>query len=444
MPSGEVDGDTIVAVATPSGRGGIGIVRLSGPQVATIARELIGRLPAERTATFCAFRDARGEPLDEGIALYFEAPRSFTGEPMLELQGHGGAIVMQSLLAACIDAGARLAEPGEFTKRAFLNGKLDLAQAEAVADLIDASSREAARSALRSLSGEFSSEVNASVARLVALRALVEAMLDFPEEDVEALHRETALRMLDEVTQAIRGTLAKSRSGSLLRGGVHVVIAGRPNVGKSSLLNRLAGEERAIVTPVAGTTRDALRESIQIGGVPLVLVDTAGLRPSEDIVERLGMERTELELAKADVVLEVLDASKPASRLQRLPSGAARITVYNKIDLLDDRQRGRLDSSALAVSATSGEGLDALRARILEAAGWSSSAGETVYLARERHVRALESAQQHLQAAGRELARWEMFAEELRLAQKALGLITGEVTADDLLGEIFGRFCIGK
>jgi len=444
MQSGEVDADTIVAVATPSGRGGIGIVRLSGPKVPAIAAKLLERLPEPRFATFCAFRDARGEPLDDGLALYFQAPRSYTGEPMLELHGHGGPVVTQSVLSACVDAGARLAEPGEFTRRAFLNGKLDLAQAEAVADLIDAASRQAARSALRSLAGEFSAEVNSLARRLVDLRALVEAMLDFPEEDVDALHRENAAAKLAEIVQALEGTLAKSRLGSLLRAGVHVVIAGRPNVGKSSLLNRLVGEDRAIVTPIAGTTRDALREAIQIDGVPLVLVDTAGLRASIDHVEQIGMERTQRELARADVVLELIDATCPGERLEALPADAARLVVFNKIDLLDDSRRAGLDPEAIGVSAKTGEGLGALRTRILEAAGWSTQAGESVFLARERHLRALDTASRHLEAAARELARWEFFAEELRLAQKALGLITWEVSSDDLLGEIFGRFCIGK
>jgi tRNA modification GTPase len=444
MPSGELGGDTIAALATPAGRGGIGIVRLSGPQVPSIAANLIGPLPKERRAAFRAFRDARGQPIDEGIVLYFAAPHSYTGEPMLELQGHGGLVVMQALLGACIDAGARLAEPGEFTKRAFLNGKLDLAQAEAVADLIDAASRQGARSALRSLAGEFSSEIGASVRRLTELRALVEAMLDFPEEDVDAMHRDDAARRLGELHHALEGTLDKSRRGSLLRAGVHVVIAGWPNVGKSSLLNRLAGEDRAIVTAIAGTTRDALRETIQIDGVPLVIVDTAGLHPSTDEVEQLGMERARHELARADIVLEVRDASSPAQHLEHLPPAAAHITVYNKIDLLLASERRRLDPTFLVVSAKSGEGLDELRARILEAAGWSSTAGESVFLARERHVRALQKAQQHVEAASRELPRWEFFAEELRLAQQALSAITGEVTSEDLLGEIFGRFCIGK
>jgi len=349
-------------------------------------------------------------------------------------------MVMQALLAACLDAGARLAEPGEFTRRAFLEGKLDLAQAEAVADLIDAASREAARSALRSLSGEFSAAIATLQARLVELRALTEAMLDFPEEEVDNLHREDASLRLAEVRQALEEVLTKSRQGSLLRSGIHVVLAGRPNVGKSSLLNRLAGEERAIVTPIPGTTRDALREAIQIEGVPLVVVDTAGLRESRDELERLGMQRTQQELERADLVLAVFDASRGHDELRDLPPATARIDVYNKIDLATGFSA---PSGALAVSAKTGEGLEALRRRILQDAGWSSS-GEPVFLARERHLRALEQARSHLAAAGGESQRWEFFAEELRLAHAALGSITGEFSADDLLGEIFARFCIGK
>jgi tRNA modification GTPase len=385
------------------------------------------------------FRDARGEPVDEGVALYFPAPHSYTGEPVLELQGHGGPVVMQALLAACLDAGARLAEPGEFTRRAFLEGKLDLAQAEAVADLIDAASREAARSALRSLTGEFSAAIGALQAQLIELRALTEAMLDFPEEEVDALHRDDAQARLAAVRRTLDAVLEKSRQGSLLRSGVHVVLAGRPNVGKSSLLNRLAGEERAIVTPVAGTTRDALREPVQIDGVPLVLVDTAGLRPSSDVVERLGIERTRRELERADVVVAVHEAGG-SQALENLPVGVPRIEVYNKIDLVPGFAA---PEGALGVSAKTGEGLDELRLAILRGAGWSSS-GEPVFLARERHLRALERARAHLDAAARETGRWEFFAEELRLAHAALGAITGEFGADDLLGEIFSRFCIGK
>jgi len=435
MPSDEVTRDTIAAVATPAGRGGIGVVRVSGPEVPRIAAAILGRLPEPRRATHAAFAD-----VDEGIALYFPAPDSYTGEPVLELQGHGGPVVMQALLGACLDAGARLAEPGEFTRRAFLEGKLDLAQAEAVADLIDAASREAARSALRSLSGEFSAAIAQLQSRLVELRALTEAMLDFPEEEVEGLHRDDAAARLEQVRGALAEVLGKSRQGSLLRSGIHVVLAGRPNVGKSSLLNRLAGAERAIVTPIPGTTRDALREPIQIEGVPLVVVDTAGLRVSSDLVERLGIERAQRELEQADVVLAVFEAGKPRDDLENLPAGAARIEVHNKADLVPGFVA---PAGALAVSAKTGAGLERLRKAILEAAGWTST-GESVFLARERHLRALERARDHLEAAARESRRWEFFAEELRLAHNALGAITGEFSADDLLGEIFARFCIGK
>jgi tRNA modification GTPase len=440
MPSDDLARDTIAAIATPAGRGGIAVIRISGPAVAGIAAAVLGGLPEPRRATFGAFRDGRGDTVDQGLALYFPAPHSYTGEAVLELQGHGGPVVVQALLAACLDAGARVAEPGEFTRRAFLEGKLDLAQAEAVADLIDAASREAARSALRSLSGEFSAAIGALQAKLVELRALTEAMLDFPEEDVDRLHREDATGRLAVVRRALDEVLAKSRQGSLLRSGVHVVLAGRPNVGKSSLLNRLAGEERAIVTAIPGTTRDALREPIQIDGVPLVVVDTAGLRESNDELERLGMQRTQKELQRADLVLAVFEASSGRDELRDLPGAAFRIDVYNKVDLAPGF---RAPSDALAVSAKTGEGLEALRRRILQAAGWSSS-GEPVFLARERHLRALEQARGHLAAASDESRRWEFFAEELRLAHAALGTITGEFSADDLLGEIFARFCIGK
>jgi tRNA modification GTPase len=440
MPSDELARDTIAAIATPAGRGGIGVVRVSGPLVPRIAAAVLGSLPRPRLATFSAFRDRHGEVIDEGLALHFPAPHSYTGEPVLELQGHGGPIVMHALLAACLDAGARLAEPGEFTRRAFLEGKLDLAQAEAVADLIDAASREAARSALRSLSGEFSAAIGALQARLVELRALTEAMLDFPEEDVDALHRDDAATRLDEVRRALGAVLAKSRQGSLLRGGIHVVLTGRPNVGKSSLLNRLAREERAIVTPIPGTTRDALREPILIEGVPLVVVDTAGLRESRDEIERLGMQRTQAELERADLVIAVFEASRARDELPELPAASARIDVYNKLDLAPGFVP---PEGAIAVSAKTGEGLEALRQRILQAAGWSSGS-EPVFLARERHLRALAEAATHLAAAAGEARRWEFFAEELRLAHAALGRITGEFSADDLLGEIFARFCIGK
>jgi tRNA modification GTPase len=439
MGKDDVAQETIAAIATPPGRGGIGIVRVSGPAVRNIALAVLGAVPEPRRAELRVFGDAADERLDEGLALFFPAPNSYTGEDVLELQGHGGPVVQQSVLKACLDAGARLAEPGEFTRRAFLEGKLDLAQAEAVADLIDAASREAARSAMRSLSGEFSAVLRGLADRLTDLRALTEAMLDFPEEDVDALHRADAEGRLAAIRDDLERILRRSRQGSLLRTGLHVVIAGRPNVGKSSLLNRLAGEERAIVTPIAGTTRDALREPIEIAGVALVLIDTAGLRASTDEVERIGMDRTRQELEQADVVLAVSEAGEGRAFDGPLPD-APRIEVFNKADLAPGFVA---PAGGVAVSAKTGAGLDALRQAILEAAGWSST-GESVFLARERHLRALARASAHLTSAKAESGRWELFAEELRLAQASIGEITGAVSADELLGEIFARFCIGK
>jgi tRNA modification GTPase len=441
MGSAEGDGpDTIAAIATPPGKGGIGIVRVSGPSASEVGRRLTGVVPPARRAVVAGAVDRSGALVDQGLALFFPAPHSYTGEPVFEFHGHGGPVVMQALLAACLDAGARLAEPGEFTRRAFLNGRLDLAQAEAVADLIEAASRQAAQSALRSLRGEFSAAIASLATRLTDLRALVEAMLDFPEEDVDTLHREDAAARLAAARGALEEVLRKSRQGSLLRSGIQVVIAGRPNVGKSSLLNRLAGEERAIVTPVAGTTRDALRESILIDGVPLVVIDTAGLRPSSDPVERLGIERTRRELKEADLVMVVFEAGQTHTPLQDLPAGVACLEVYNKLDLAPGFVA---PAGAVAASAKTGAGIDALRRALLKAAGWSA-AGESVFLARERHLRALQATASCLEAAAAEDGRWEIFAEELRRAQEALAQITGEVSADDLLGEIFSRFCIGK
>jgi tRNA modification GTPase len=415
-----------------------------------MAHAVLGKLPAPRRATLCTVRDPQGAAIDQGIALYFAAPNSYTGEPVLEFQGHGGPVVLQAVLSVFLDCGARLAEPGEFTQRAFLRGRLDLAQAESVADLIDAASREAARSALRSLSGEFSDTIHALVASLTDLRALTEAMLDFPEEEVDALHRDDACSRLEGVRAALAEVLAKSRQGSLLRTGINVVLAGRPNVGKSSLLNRLAGEERAIVTAVPGTTRDALREAIQIEGVPINIIDTAGLRESGDEIERLGIERARRELGRADVVLVVFDASvgllaEDHAVLAQLPRDGRHIHVFNKIDLAPGAFAAGLSGVAaeVCVSAKTGAGLDDLRHALLQAVGWQSR-GEGVYLARERHLRALARAQEHLQSAAMQHGRWEFFAEELRMAQAALSEITGQFTADDLLGEIFARFCIGK
>jgi len=453
MPSAEPApglADTIAAVATPPGRGGIGIVRVSGPRAAHVATALIGRLPAPRAATYLEARDAEGRPVDRGIALYFPAPASYTGEDVFEFHGHGGTAVTAGVLRACLAAGARPAEAGEFTRRAFLNDKLDLAQAEAVADLIEAASAEAARSALRSLSGEFSAEIGALQRDLIDLRALVEAMLDFPEEEIDALHVDDAQARLARLRDRLDAVAEASRQGRLLRDGIHVVIAGQPNVGKSSLLNRLSGEDRAIVTPHPGTTRDTLREAIQIEGVPIHVVDTAGLRDSADPVEREGIERAWRAVGGADLVLAVIDASHglgPADEaiLCRLLQGVRVLQVWNKADLVAGRPLPPAPDGVerVVVSAKTGTGLDALRAAILAAAGWQTGS-ESVFLARERHLRALAEARARVEAGSAQLRRWELLAEELRLAQQALGSITGEVTADDLLGEIFGRFCIGK
>jgi tRNA modification GTPase len=441
--------ETIAAVATPSGRGGIGVVRISGAGVPRLAAAVLGRLPPARRASLCTARDRDGAALDQGIALYFEAPHSYTGEAVLEFHGHGGPVVLREVLRAFLDAGARAAAPGEFTRRAFLNDRVDLAQAESVADLIDAASSEAARSALRSLRGEFSEAIHALVASLTELRALIEAMLDFPEEEIDALHRDEAHTRLEGLRRGLADVLGRSRQGRLLRSGISVVLAGRPNVGKSSLLNRLAGEERAIVTAIPGTTRDALREAILIDGVPLNVIDTAGLRESRDEIERLGIERTRKELAEADVVLVVLDASQgwvleDREIVDALPSRGRRIHVLNKIDLPQAPGAAPFPrEAAVRVSAKTGEGLETLRAAVLRAAGWEAHA-ETAFLARERHLRALMRAQGHIDAAAAQRAHWELLAEELRLAQDALSEITGEFTSDDLLGEIFARFCIGK
>ncbi|MDR2239680.1 MAG: tRNA uridine-5-carboxymethylaminomethyl(34) synthesis GTPase MnmE [Zoogloeaceae bacterium] len=442
--------DLIAAVATAPGRGGIGIVRLSGTDLAPFAQRLTGYFPQPRVAALTRFLDAAGGEIDAGILLYFPAPHSYTGEDVLELQGHGGPVVMQLLLHRCLELGARLAEPGEFTRRAYLNGKLDLAQAEAVADLIEASTAAAARSATRSLSGEFSRTVHELVDRLTGLRARVEATLDFPEEEADFLHQADPAGALRGLIEDARRLLRGARQGSVLRNGLHVVLAGQPNVGKSSLLNRLAGEERAIVTAVPGTTRDALRETIQISGIPLHVVDTAGLRETGDEVERLGVARSWKEIGQADVVLHLVDArvgmsAADRSIATRFPAGVERLVLYNKADLAAhpgsrEETEGRI---GLWLSAKTGEGMAALEGELLRIAGWQAGA-EDVFLARERHLRALESALTHLQAARDRLDRLELCAEELRLAQEALSGITGDFTPDDLLGEIFSRFCIGK
>ena len=415
-----------------------------------LAQALLGALPLPRYAVRAAFLDAHGTAIDDGIALYFPAPHSYTGEDVLELQGHGGPVVMQMVLKRCLELGARLAEPGEFTRRAYLNDKLDLAQAESVADLIEAATDSAVRCALRSLRGEFSAAVEELVRQLIELRMLVEATLDFPEEELDALDRADAHERYARLVGAIETALAKSRQGSLLRTGLQVVLAGRPNVGKSSLLNRLAGEELAIVTAIPGTTRDSLRQAIHIDGVPLNIVDTAGLRDTQDEVERMGIARTWSEIGRADVVLLLVDArsgvtTQDLELVQGIPQTAKRVFVHNKIDLAGTPPRVQRDHAAtsLHVSAKTGAGMDLLRAELLAIAGWQQGA-EDSFMARERHLVALRQAALHAARAGEHFGRPELFAEELRLAQEQLNSITGEFAADDLLGEIFSRFCIGK
>ncbi|HEX6017051.1 MAG TPA: tRNA uridine-5-carboxymethylaminomethyl(34) synthesis GTPase MnmE [Burkholderiaceae bacterium] len=461
--------DPIVAVATAPGRGAVGIVRVSGRDLRPLIRALCGRALEPRRATLLPFLDARGKPIDQGLALYFPAPHSYTGEDVLELQVHGGAVVLQLLVARCLEVAAdagdaghlrelRPAAPGEFTTRAFLNGKLDLAQAEAVADLIDAGTEAAARSAARSLAGEFSREVHALADALVELRALVEATLDFPDEEIDFLQRADALGRLARIDERLQSVLAAARRGALLREGIHVVLAGQPNVGKSSLLNALAGAELAIVTPIPGTTRDKVGQTIQIHGVPVHVVDTAGLRSPDavlDEVERIGIERSWAEIGRADAVLVLHDLTRmqtpeyqraqTAIEEQLLASTRApRLQVLNKCDLAPPSMPSK---ETIVLSALTGEGLDALRSALLEMAGWQATS-EGGFIARTRHVHALRRAAGHL-AQARAHARegdaaLELLAEELRLAHQSLGEITGAFTPDDLLGEIFGRFCIGK
>jgi tRNA modification GTPase len=443
--------DTIAAVATAPGRGGIGIVRVSGPLAADIARAVTGRVPQPRRATFSRFAGEADALLDEGIALFFPAPHSYTGEDVLELQGHGGPVVLRELLRRCVSLGARLAQPGEFTRRAFLNDRLDLAQAEGVADLIDAASAEAARGAARSLSGEFSARIDALVADLTRLRMHVEACIDFPEEEIDPADRGAQHRALAAIRTSLGRLLEEAVQGAVLREGLTVVLVGPPNVGKSSLLNRLAGEEVAIVTPEAGTTRDYVRATILVDGVPVHLIDTAGLREPGDEVERIGIARTWEAIARAGAAMLITDAQhdereEEAGILARMPPGLPLARITNKIDLggLAPGREAHGSETRLRLSARTGEGVGALRAWLLEVAGWRPSS-EGVFLARERHLVALREARAQLDAAaGKDSQAFELFAEDLRLAQGALGSITGEVTADELLGQIFSRFCIGK
>ncbi|HSW33894.1 MAG TPA: tRNA uridine-5-carboxymethylaminomethyl(34) synthesis GTPase MnmE [Steroidobacteraceae bacterium] len=446
-------GDTIAAVSTAPGRGGIGIVRVSGPGCRSIAEIVVGRVPEPRLAELHRFLDAAGDPIDEGIALFFPAPNSLTGEDVLELQGHGGPVVMDLLLRRILALGARAAQPGEFTQRAFLNDKLDLAQAEAVADLIDSGSAQAARAALRSLAGEFSSQVHDLAESVLELRMWVEAAIDFPEEEVDFLGDRALATRLDFIRQCFAELAETARQGTLLRDGITVVIAGRPNAGKSSLLNRLAGYDAAIVTAVPGTTRDVLRERIEIDGLPLHVLDTAGLRDSSDEVEVEGIRRAHREIERADRVLFVVDASDTVAvagieaDLAALPTEAPRTVVYNKVDRTGAAaglEGG--DPVRVRLSATTGDGLNLLRQHLKDCVGFHP-AGTGVLSARSRHLDALRRARAHVEAAHRLLTErhaGELVAQELTDAQMQLGEITGQVTSDDLLGRIFGSFCIGK
>lgn len=460
----------IVAIATAAGRGAVGIVRVSGKNLAPMVQQLLGRALRPREATYLPFCDQHGVPIDQGLALFFPGPHSFTGEDVLELQAHGGPVVLQLLLARCLEAaaqpdpatgkpcleGLRIAQPGEFTERAFLNDKIDLAQAEAIADLIDASTEAAARSATQSLSGAFSREIHALRDALIHLRMLVEATLDFPEEEIDFLKKADAQGQLDRLQQALHTVMQKASQGALLREGITVVIAGQPNAGKSSLLNALAGAELAIVTPIAGTTRDKVQQTIQIEGVPIHVVDTAGLRPSDDDVEKIGIARAWEAIEGADAVLFLhdltrkdaidyiaADASIAGAIAQKLAKNIPVIDVWNKADAA----AVAVPLQGVTLSAKTGTGLDVLRCRLLEVAGWQATAGG-IFIARERHLQALRRVDAHLQQAGAHLVAQaqllDLLAEELRLGQNALSEITGEFTSDDLLGVIFSKFCIGK
>jgi tRNA modification GTPase len=446
--------DTIVAAATPPGRGGVGIVRVSGPKTPEIAAVILGELPEPRRASFARFLDKRQEPIDAGLALFFPAPHSYTGEHVLELHGHGGPVVIESVVARVLELGARRALPGEFTQRAFLNDKLDLTQAESIADLIDAGSREAARAAMRSLQGEFSAMVQGLTEAVIELRTYVEAAIDFPEEEIDFLADRQLEEKLTSVREHFDAVEQSARQGRLLREGMTVVIAGRPNAGKSSLLNRLAGYDAAIVTAIPGTTRDVLRERIDIDGMPLHVLDTAGLRESGDEVETEGIRRAQAEIARSDRVLFVIDAvTDPDARAYaeekaRLPKDVPLTLIFNKCDLavglpVSDTISG---PPRVLLSALTGQGLDLLRAHLKQAMGFHTAEAGTVS-ARQRHLDALSRARAHVEEGERQLKErraGELVAEELRAAQQALGEITGDFTTDDLLGRIFSSFCIGK
>jgi len=451
--------ETIAAIATAQGRGGVGIVRISGPLASAAASAIIGRTPSPRYAHYGPFNDDNGDVIDEGIALYFPGPNSFTGEDVLELQGHGGPVVMDMLLQRCLQLGSRLARPGEFSERAFLNDKLDLAQAEAIADLIEASSAQAARNAVRSLQGAFSLRVDNLTEKLISLRIYVEAAIDFPEEEIDFLADGHVLTMLDAVREELSTVLHEAGQGALLRDGMTVVIAGRPNAGKSSLLNALAGREAAIVTDIAGTTRDILREHIHIDGMPLHVVDTAGLRATDDKVEKIGVERALKAINEADRVLLVVDATSPEANdpfalwpefLEQRPDPAKVTLIRNKSDLSGDvvaQERSADGHVTISLSAmAAGEGLELLRDHLKACMGYEQTS-ESSFSARRRHLEALRHASASLEHGRAQLTlagAGELLAEDLRHAQKSLGEITGAFSSDDLLGRIFSSFCIGK
>ena len=442
--------DTIAAIATAPGRAGIGVVRVSGPAVLNIAAAVVDRKLQARVATLCNFLEAESAILDRGIAILYSAPHSYTGEDVLELQGHGGLAVLQLVLRRCLDLGARPAQPGEFTQRAFLNDKLDLAQAESVADLIDASSEAAARGAMRSLAGEFSDRVGQLNGALIELRTLVEATLDFPEEEIDFLERSGIQIKLGRLREGVRTLLAEAEQGRILRDGAKVVLIGQPNVGKSSLLNRLAEEEVAIVTEIPGTTRDPLRYELAIEGVPVHFIDTAGLRDATDAVEKIGIQRAWREIRQADLALLIVDATVGITDvtlkiLSELPNSLKKIIVFNKIDSLKRTPTEVQTTTQIEIwlSARTGDGLDLLRAALLRSIGGQPTE-EGTFSARERHLQALRESESALNRAANEPNSLELIAEELRMAQQAFADITGKFSADDLLGEIFSRFCIGK
>jgi tRNA modification GTPase len=448
--NGVVLKDTIAAIATASGAGGIGVVRVSGNLSQHIANQILGHCPKPRFAAYLPFYDVNQILIDRGIAIFYENPHSYTGENVLELQAHGGTALLQMLLKRCLELGARQAEPGEFTRRAYLNDKIDLAQAEAVADVINASTTEAAKSAMRSLSGEFSQAIQALLSELINLRMYVEACLDFPEEEIDFITQGRVAEKIAQNQQTLEIIFSKARQGAILREGIHVVLIGQPNVGKSSLMNALAGEEVAIVTPIAGTTRDTIKSAIQINGVPLHIIDTAGLRETDDEVEKFGIARTWAALKSAHIALLLVDAANgitetEKSILDRLPREIAKIFVHNKIDLSKEApnlQNIEKDTH-IYLSAKTGLGIDLLKSQLLNLVGYQANS-EGVFMARARHLQALTQVRLHLLQAAAQIHSAELVAEELRLAQENLSSITGEFTPDDLLGEIFSKFCIGK